>query len=1409
MAEAETPAKQPPLARRLVLGGLRLLTMALLGLAVVVALGLLVLDSPLGHRLVADRVAALKVESGLVIHIGRIDGSLFGAAQLHDVVLADPAGRFLTVPDVDLDWRPLPTLRMVLGWGGGLDIRTLALHRGLLWRAPQLNPGNPNEPILPDFDIRIDRFQVDGLAVAPGLAGAKRRIDLTARAHVHRGHVVVSCDGKLGGHDRLSLHLDSEPDRDTFALSLDYNAPRDGLLAALSGVRHDIAAKIGGAGRFTAWHGTLTADADGKRLATGKLDNHAGHYDLAMTVDPRAAAGGLPAELGGDRVDLTFAGTFANSRIDGRYHAANALAQLDGRGAIDLAHNRAQGLALTVRLVRPDLLPATWRDLARPGQGTLVAQLDGPFRDLAITHTLTLTRLDTDPVKFYGLRTSGVAHWHQGRLDVPLALTVARVDTDTPWVDRHLDGAHLTGGLRIDRTSMSGDNWRVSGRGITGNLALKGDLRHVTFALAGRVDVHGVPVPHIGDVTATAKGVVLAGKGMPWTLAANYAGDAGNFSNAGLRNFAGSRAHVAGSLHWGKRIPLLLNTIRVTSDRLSMTGNGRYGPSGHLELVGQGHHTQYGAFDAHGTIDRKAGTSAEAHFANPLPAAGVKDLALTLNSTPGGYRLVAHGASRLGPIAGTLDIAVPADDGPMRLALGDTRVFDTQLTGTLVNDAMGLDGTLTLTGGGLDGTIDFAGKAEGQQVAVTLNAHAAKFGDDRPITIALAKLTGTMLAGKDSTTLNASLQAQGIAASGLFVGRLMADATMVDGSGSVTASLAGRRGTRFELQGTAAFTPDKVIAFMAGDYAGTPITMPRRAILVHDGSGEQPGWRLEPSQISFGSGAVIASGRFGGGGASEVHLAVSRMPLSALDIVYADLGLGGYASGVIDYRNDHTGAPAGHAALTVMGLTRSGLVLTSRPMDLALVGTLDASALQVRAVAREGKIPRMRLQALIADMPRGGAMMDRLRAGRLSGQLRYAGPADALWRLAAVDAFDLTGPIGIAADVSGTLDTPVLAGAVASHTLRAQSTISGSDIQNIDLSGTFSASHLSLAHFTGTTPNGGHVAGSGSIDFSDVSSERPRIDLRLGATNAELVNRPEMGATITGPMRIVSDGHSGTVAGRLRIDRARWVLGRTTAAQGLPTIAVTERNAPADIAPPPVKGLPWKLLIDASGANRIDVHGMGLESEWQTDVRLRGDTTNPQIFGSADLIRGSYEFAGKRFDLSRGRIRFNGEQPIDPQLDIVATGDANDVSATISIGGSALKPQITFTSSPSLPEEELLSRILFGSSISQISAPEAVQLASALAALRGGGGMDPINKLRGAIGLDRLRVLSADASIGRGTAIAVGKYLGRKFYIELVTDGHGYSATSIEFRLTRWLSLLGTVSTMYDESIELKYTKDY
>ncbi|MCA1662252.1 MAG: translocation/assembly module TamB domain-containing protein, partial [Novosphingobium sp.] len=635
-------------------------------------------------------------------------------------------------------------------------------------------------------------------------------------------------------------------------------------------------------------------------------------------------------------------------------------------------------------------------------------------------------------------------------------------------------------------------------------------------------------------------------------------------------------------------------------------------------------------------------------------------------------------------------------------------------------------------------------------------------------------------------------------------GRLAANAKLENGSGTVVASVAGSRGSRFALSGTGQVSPNRVAVLANGEFAGRRITMPRRAVLTREGDG----WRLAPTQLGFGKGIVIASGRVLGS-ETDLELKMAGMPLSVGDIFIGDLGLGGSASGIVNYRAADGRAATGDAALMIKGLTRSGLVLSSKPVDLALVARLGAASFETRAVIKESGETRGRLQARIAGLPAGGALGPRLRAGSLFAQLRYSGPADALWRLVAVEIIDLTGPLAVAADVTGTLDAPRVRGSLASDNLRVQSGVSGTDLRQVRARGSFDGSRLQLSSIRATTKAGGSVIGAGTIDLSNLGTRGPGIDLRIAARDALLVDRDDMAAEVTGPLRIISDGIGGTIAGRLSVERARWQLGRAASPAALPVIRTREINRRADLRPERVLGSPWRYLIDARAPNRVEVRGLGLDSEWSADIRLRGTTAAPVIFGQADMIRGGYEFAGKRFDLTRGRIRFFGENPPDPLLDILAEADVDNLSARIAIRGTAQVPQITFTSTPALPEEEVLSRLLFGSSITQISAIEALQLGAAVASLQGGGGLDPINKLRASIGLDRLRIVGADPVLGRGTSIAVGKYLGRRFFVELVTDGQGYSATSLEFRVTRWLALLSTISTVGDESLNVKVSKDY
>src|SRR3546814_17093330 len=84
---------------------------------------------------------------------------------------------------------------------------------------------------------------------------------------------------------------------------------------------------------------------------------------------------------------------------------------------------------------------------------------------------------------------------------------------------------------------------------------------------------------------------------------------------------------------------------------------------------------------------------------------------------------------------------------------------------------------------------------------------------------------------------------------------------------------------------------------------------------------------------------------------------MERMPLTVLDIAWPRLGLGGIASGTLGYRSPRGGvAPTGAVNLRIRGLTRSGLVLSSPPVDVGLVDRLDGRSAALRAVAAsEGK----------------------------------------------------------------------------------------------------------------------------------------------------------------------------------------------------------------------------------------------------------------------------------------------------------------------------------------------------------------------------------------------------------------------------------------------------------------------
>jgi translocation and assembly module TamB len=499
------------------------------------------------------------------------------------------------------------------------------------------------------------------------------------------------------------------------------------------------------------------------------------------------------------------------------------------------------------------------------------------------------------------------------------------------------------------------------------------------------------------------------------------------------------------------------------------------------------------------------------------------------------------------------------------------------------------------------------------------------------------------------------------------------------------------------------------------------------------------------------------------------------------------------------------GSPSGRVDLKVRGLSRAGLVLTSKPIDVGLAAVLTGNNAAMRAVAVSDGKTIGRAQARFAPLG-GGPVVASLMNARLFAQLRYAGPADTLWRLSGVEVFDLSGPLAIGADISGSLVNPQIRGSLKSDNARIESAVTGMVIDHLASSGRFSGSRLVLDRLSGRTGDSGSISGSGTVDFSGGS---PALDLAFTADHAQLLNRDDIAATVTGPLTVKSGGKGGLIAGNLRLNKGRFTLGRASAAASVPQLQVRHRGLEADEDIDIAQLSPWKLDLTVAG-NELTVRGLGIDSRWSTDLKIGGTADAPRLLGRADLVRGDYEFAGRNFRLERGVIHFQGVSPPDPILDIRAQANVQGVDATVRVTGTGLRPEIVFASVPALPQDELLSRILFGTSITALSAPEALQLASAVAALRSGSGsLDPINRVRSAVGLDRLRILPADVATGQKTAIAAGKYIGRKLYVEVITDGQGYSATRVEYQVSRWLSLLSSISTIGRTSANVRVSKDY
>ncbi|WBO22170.1 translocation/assembly module TamB domain-containing protein [Sphingomonas abietis] len=1387
----ETPLPPAP-ARRLhwslrLVGGI---VGFLLVLAAAVGFGV---DTDAGHRFIVDRIGEMKPSSGLRIHIGRIDGSIWRHARIKDLRLSDPQGLFLEAPSVQLDWRPGRWL------ANRLHVDRLASDLVILHRLPRLRPGKPGQPILPGYRIHIGALDLR-MRLEAGVAGPQQRmVRIVGKADTGNGRAVIGLRAGSSAGDRMIVALDTEPDRDMFDFDARLLSPGDGVVPGLFGSRKPMGVLISGEGSWSQWQGHGRWVAGGQRIADLTLRQVKGHYALGGRLTPASITQGKVQRLTTPAIMVAGGARFADRRLDGTLRLASPALTMGVKGVIDLAHGAFDPLRVDLALLQPRALfpNMSGREIR------LHTELTGAFRAAHFRYALTSPQFAFDQTGFEDVKAAGEGRLGGKDVTLPIKLTARRVTGVGDVAGGILANLDIAGTLHVTAKQLTGDGLTLRSDKLNGKVALFLDLVGGKYwvDLSGGLQRYLIPGLGIVDVltelkvvpTSDLKQSIVSGRGRAWVR---------RFDNAFLRTLAGGLPTLDTQLTRTPDGVLHFAGLKLIAPAITITGGGTRLKDGTVQFAGQGQQGSYGSFrlKLDGMIDHpKVGLLLD----RPLEALGLDQVRLDLDPVPQGFAMTAAGGSTLGDFTATGAIDTPPNGAPGIVHIDALHVSGTTAKGQLRSDPAGFTGQLALAGGGLAGTLDFAPVGTIQRIAGHIAADHATLAGDFGATVRRGTLDLDLLLDPASPHVNATIAAQGLTRGSISLARLAASTKLVGGLGEVRAAFSGSRGRAFSFQTATTISADSYTVRGQGQIDGKPLALATAAVLHHAGDA----WVIAPTSLSFSGGSATVAGRFGKSD-SRFEASLDAMPLAVLDMVKPGLGLSGEATGHFSYAVPAPGAlPTGKADLRVRGLSRAGLVLSSRPVDVGLTAVMDGGKIAARAIASSAGQVIGRAQARIAPIGAGASLGGRLLAAPLFAQLRYNGPADTLWRLSGNETIDLSGPVAIGADIGGTIHDPLIRGSLVTSAARLESTTTGTVIDKIRARGRFDGSRLLIDQFAGSTRDNGSLSGHAAFDFA--GAKGLGMDIAIDAQHAVLLARDDIGATVTGPLTIKSNGQGGVIAGNIRLDRSSYRFGQA-AQQGVPHIAVHELNR-EDIDDDAALPSPWSLDLTTDAHAQMMVRGLGLDSEWRAKLVIKGAVDNPAISGRADLIRGNYEFAGRRFDIDRGIIRFSGSTPVDPALDIVARANIQSVNASIQVAGTGLKPEVSFTSTPALPEDELLSRLLFGTSISNLTAPEALQLAGAVNGLRTGGrgSLDPINAIRKVAGLDRLRIEPADITTGQKTSIAAGKYIGKRTYVELVTDGQGYSATRLEFQVTRWLSLLSTISTIGRQSANIRISKDY
>jgi translocation and assembly module TamB len=649
---------------------------------------------------------------------------------------------------------------------------------------------------------------------------------------------------------------------------------------------------------------------------------------------------------------------------------------------------------------------------------------------------------------------------------------------------------------------------------------------------------------------------------------------------------------------------------------------------------------------------------------------------------------------------------------------------------------------------------------------------------------------------------------------GRYEGRDIGDATL-EANGPLTA-------LAINLKGRAPLPPrtvDYAVAATVRNFTSAEIAS------LSIKSGGESVEAMKPFTVAFANGVVVdgldarmlKDGREAGRIAATATQATAGLKtsirLSAVNLETVALLAGlDPLKGMLEASADLDGA-AGRASLsgTISGLQATGAGGRAPPANIAFEGSWSGGQARLNATATASGLPDASAEVTfpLARDAAGGLPSPSPNAA-LRGRVSWAGRIAPLWRLADIDGQDLDGEANIQATIGGTIAKPMFDGTVTLSNGQYVNDLTGTRLAALNIQ--VRAADQAIA-VTGGATDGGR--GRMDINLSLGTGGLAGVSGGITLQRMHVLARDDLSGSIDGSLTMARGATGPVLTGALTV----LDLDASIPSPGPPDLVVVDVIDP-DAPPAPAKksrarevesAAPSDVLaldIDVRIPGPARVEGRGIESLWRGDLKITGDASDPRLDGKLTLLRGTMAFGSRSFNLTEGEITFDGGPTIDPRIKLVATQTEDDFTASITLSGRAAEPELTVSSVPAAPQDEVFARLLFGRSVTKISALEALELANSIAALSGSGSTGGVlSNLRDRFGLD---VLAVDVDDSGQVGVRAGSYLADNIYFELRQGGSSAGATGrLEIQIDENISVETEVGSDAASSVGARYKIDY